>query len=83
MENSENENPITGNKEPMEKDEIVNPEQFQVGRAPEEDKNENDDSEYTPQENEFADGKGTPLAEEFDAPEVESDEDETENELGE
>jgi hypothetical protein len=57
----------------IQKDEIVNPEQFQVGRAPQ-DQKENpqqqmngrtDDAGYTPQENQFADGKGTQLNEEI------------------
>lgn len=51
----------------MEQDEIVNLEQFQVGRAPEEEKqhDEEDDSDYTEDEVEFADGEGTQLEEEF------------------
>lgn len=61
MKNEENE---------MEKDEIVNPEQFQVGRAAEEEKTidseDNDEVEYTEDEVEFADGKGTQLDEEID-----------------
>ena len=56
-----------------EQDEIVNPEQFQVGRAPEEEKAESEDSEYTEDEIEFADGEGTQLEAEFD--EVEEDDD--------
>jgi hypothetical protein len=60
MENQENE---------MEKDEVINPEQFQVGRAPEEEKNiAQDDTTYTPGEVQFADGEGTQLAEEFEDP---------------
>ncbi|TDO24266.1 hypothetical protein [Pedobacter duraquae] len=53
----------------MEQDEIVNLEQFQVGRAPEEEKqhDEEDDSDYTEDEVEFADGEGTQLEEEFAA----------------
>ncbi|RZM19257.1 MAG: hypothetical protein EOO88_38520 [Pedobacter sp.] len=63
MENQENE---------MEQEEIINPEQFQVGRTPEEEKTqEQDDAEYTEDEVEFADGEGTQLEEEFDAPEQE------------
>ena len=60
MENYENENPITKDGKEMEKDDLVN---------------QQDDSKYTPEENEFADGKGTALAEEFDAPEPEEVED--------
>lgn len=81
MENQEKdqENPITGDGMEMEKDEIINPEQFQVSRSPEEDEEDADaaeeDAKYTPEENEFADGKGTELAEEFDEDETdESDE---------
>ena len=61
---------MENNKEQeMEQDEIVNLEQFQVGRAPEEEKqhDEQDDSEYTEDEVEFADGEGTQLEEEFAA----------------
>lgn len=45
-----------------------NPEQFPVGRNhnPEAEQENNEDSKYTAQENEFADGKGTKLAEAFD-----------------
>lgn len=64
-------------------DEISNIEQFQVGRAPEEEKNiREDESEeesieagYTPEETEFADGQGTQLDNEISA------DDETEPEL--
>lgn len=50
-----------------EEEEINNPEQFQIGRNHiEEDEESNDDSTYTEQENEFADGKGSDLAEAFD-----------------
>jgi len=57
----------------IQKDEIVNLEQFQVGRAPQEEKEDQkqqmtereDDAGYTPQENQFADGKGTVLNEEI------------------
>ena len=78
----------------MEKDEIINPEQFQVSRAPEGDKeqgdqqeemiNRTDDSGYTPQENQFADGNGTQLDQEVgsnendDKEEMRSDEDDFE-----
>ena len=59
---------MENNKEQeMEQDEIVNLEQFQVGRAPEEEKqhDDQDDSEYTEDEVQFADGEGTQLEEEF------------------
>ena len=48
--------------------EINNVEQFKVGRSssPEVEQSKNDDSSYTEQENEFADGKGTELAEAFE-----------------
>src|SRR4051812_19610796 len=62
MENQEN----TPNE--FEKDEISNPEQFQVSRAPGEEKTteREDDSDYTEGEVEFADGEGTDLAEAFE-----------------
>ena len=78
MENNENE---------FEKDEIVNPEQFQVGRSSQEEKEEqSDDAGYTEEEVQFADGEGTQLAEAFDPPEEgELDEqlpDDTEEDFG-
>ena len=66
MENYENQERLNYTQ-PMENDEISNPGQ--------------DDSEYAPEENEFADGKGTQLAEEFDVPEPEEIEDEQADEL--
>ena len=49
-------------------DEIINPEQFQVGRSPQEEKEvqqqsaqQTSDAGYTAQEDQFADGKGTRL----------------------
>ena len=78
----ENENQ-TGNildsQEPMEKDDIINAEQFQVGRSADDETGTQDDSEYAPEEKQFADGKATELADEFDAPDPEEfDDDETE-----
>lgn len=71
---------MENNEKELEKDDIVNPEQFQVGRAPQEEKEDDtdyaDDSDYTEQEIPFADGKGTELAEEFEEPEEESEDDE-------
>ena len=71
---------MENNEKELEKDDIVNPEQFQVGRAPQEDKEEDtgssDESEYTEQEIPFADGKGTELAEEFDEPKEDLEDDE-------
>lgn len=71
MENTANE---------MEKDDIVNPEQFQVGRAPQEEKeldnqdvqNEAEEVGYTEGEVQFADGEGTQLDEEIDAQETDT-----------
>jgi hypothetical protein len=69
------ENYQENNENKMEKDDIVNPEQFQVGRAPQDEKeetkeqdmvNRSDDAGYTAEENQFADGKGTQLDEEID-----------------
>jgi len=75
MKNQENE---------MEQEEIINPEQFQVGRAPEEEKTqEQDDAEYAEGEMEFADGQGTPLQEEFDIPEKEDLQEELDGDLDE
>jgi hypothetical protein len=76
-------NNLLDNQETMEKDDIVNPDQFQVGRTSEENTNAQDDSEYTAEENPFADGKGTELAEEFDAPDPEEIDDNQHNELDE
>jgi hypothetical protein len=68
----------------MEKDEVINPEQFQVGRAPETEKNgERDDTEYTEGEAEFADGEGTQLAEEFESNDTDGVESGSETELPE
>jgi len=54
----------------QQEEDIVNPEQFQVGRSPEEKKDieksettQTEDSGYTAQEAEFADGKDTELNE--------------------
>lgn len=71
----------------MEQDDIINLEQFQVGRAPEEEKQPDDqdeaeytedDAEYTEDEVEFADGEGTQLDEELgddvpDADDIDAD----------
>ena len=72
----------------IEKDEIVNPEQFQVGRAPQDEKenqqdqmtDRSDDAGYTAQEDQFADGKGTQLSEEL-APDREEIDGELEQEV--
>ncbi|MES2457532.1 MAG: hypothetical protein V4594_18390 [Bacteroidota bacterium] len=65
------------NEENKMDQEIINSEQFQVGRAPEEEKTqEQDDAQYTEDEVEFADGEGTSLAEEFEVPEKEDLEEE-------
>lgn len=64
MENTEESKPT---------EEISNLEQFQVGRAPEEEKNiqedgtetEHNEAGYTPEETEFADGKNTLLDDEL------------------
>lgn len=68
----------------IEQEEIINPGQFQAGRAPGEDKlQKEDDSEYTEDEIEFADGEGTQLDEEFDVPEKQDPEDDVESDLDE
>lgn len=60
---------MENNSENNPQEEINNPEQFQVGRTPQEEKENNesdnsgDDAEYTPEETEFADGKGSKLNE--------------------
>ena len=72
----------------IEKDEIVNPEQFNVGRTSEEEKEQSqndmiertDDAGYTPQEEQFADGKGTQLNEKL-SPDPEEINDELQQEV--
>ena len=76
-------NDLLDNQETMEKDDIINPDQFQVGRTAEENTGMQDDSEYTAEENQFADGKGTELAEEFEAPDPEEIDDNQDDELDE
>ena len=58
---------MENNKHHIEEEEINNPEQFQIGRANSSKKeNDNqDENSYTPQESEFADGKGTQLDDEL------------------
>jgi hypothetical protein len=59
-------------EEEPEQDDIVNPDQFQVGRAPENEKDtQTEGVEYTDDEIEFADGAGTQLDDELDAPDRE------------
>lgn len=68
----------------IEQEEIINPVQSQAGRAPGEDKlQKEDDSEYTEDEIEFADGEGTQLDEEFDVPDKQDLEDDFESDLDE
>jgi hypothetical protein len=56
----------------FQKDDIINPEQFQVGRAQAEDQEEQtNEAGYTAEEDQFADGKGTQLAEEFEITDAE------------
>jgi len=89
METYKNENPENAEQnqegiaqtQSMEKDDISNPDQFQVGRTSEENTSQQDDSKYTPEEDQFADGKGTVLAEEFDSPDPEEIEDDEADEL--
>lgn len=66
----------THNIEP-EEEEVSNPEQFQVGRSKSTDNSteQDDDSVYTPEEKEFADGEGTQLAEAFDEEDTENEDD--------
>ena len=61
----------------FEQDDIVNLAQFQVGRAPEEEKqhDDQDESEYTEDEVPFADGEGTQLDEELGEDNADQDED--------
>lgn len=68
----------------QQEEDISNPEQFQVGRSPEEEKNtetvestKDEDSGYTAQETEFADGKNTKLNEAIDNEYVTENSDET------
>ena len=66
------------NKDQLPEEEVINPEQFQVGRNPEdqdEEENQNGTAEteqagYTPGETEFADGEGTRLDQESEELEV-------------
>ena len=73
MENQEND---------MREEEMINREQFQAGSAAG-DEQRRDDSEYTEQEIQFADGEGTQLEEEFDVPDKEDLEDELDSDLDE
>ncbi|WP_231463541.1 hypothetical protein [Pedobacter sp. Leaf132] len=59
---------MESNTENQHEEEIINPEQFQVGRAPQDEKEDlesdeplTDDAEYTEEETGYADGKGTLL----------------------
>lgn len=60
-------------KDNIQQDEIYKPAKFQVGRSPQEEKGNSeeqmierdDEAGYTPEENQFADGKGTTLDEEL------------------
>lgn len=70
------------NQNELHEEEVVNPEQFQVGRNPEEQKNqerntESEDAGYTPGETEFADGEGSQL--ERESGELENDDFETDH----
>ncbi|MDN3588794.1 hypothetical protein QWY86_19085 [Pedobacter aquatilis] len=68
------------NNSENKQEEINNPEQFQIGRTPQEDKQgdqgetANEDTSYTPQETEFADGEGTRLNEAINGAETNMDE---------
>ncbi len=65
MENPENDE---------QNEEIVNPEQFQVGRTPEEEKRgAGEGTGYTEGETKFADGVGTQLEEELDVSDSEDE----------
>ena len=69
-------------EEEMEQDEIINLEQFQVGRAPEEEKEiDQDDSTYTEDEIPFADGEGTQLEEELGEDDIDGELDDTDDDL--
>ncbi|RZK93172.1 MAG: hypothetical protein EOO98_00420 [Pedobacter sp.] len=77
----------------MQQEEINNPAQFQVGRSPQEEKENSeeqmierdDDAGYTPEEDQFADGKGTQLNEEIapDRGDIEDELSEHEDDLAE
>lgn len=72
---------IMKNQDQLPEEEIINPEQFQVGRNPEERQDEVDqhgtaDTEqtgYTPGEIEFADGEGTRLDQESEELEIDQE----------
>lgn len=77
----------------LQQEEINNPAQFQVGRSPQEEKENSeeqmierdDDAGYTPEEDQFADGKGTQLNEEIasDRGDIEDELSEQDNDLAE
>lgn len=77
----------------MQQEEINNPAQFQVGRSLKEEKENSeeqmierdDDAGYTPEEDQFADGKGTQLNEEIapDRGDIEDELSEQEDDLAE
>lgn len=69
------------NKDQLPEEEIINPEQFQIGRNPEEgddEENQNGTADteqagYTPGETEFADGEGTRLDQEREELEIDEE----------
>ncbi|SMC88985.1 hypothetical protein [Pedobacter africanus] len=71
------------NQDQLPEEEIINPEQFQVGRNPEEQHEQtnqdgsanNEQAGYTPGETEFADGEGTRLEQESEELEIDQETD--------
>lgn len=69
------------NQDQLPEEEIINPEQFEVGRNPEDrddEENQNGTADtgqagYTPGETEFADGAGTRLDQESEAMEIDEE----------
>lgn len=71
------------NQNQPEEEEIPNIDQFQVGRSQTDDLDEQeDDTGYTEDEMEYADGVGTRLNEEIDGPEGDDEIDPDEDDLG-
>ncbi|ACU03937.1 hypothetical protein [Pedobacter heparinus] len=68
------------NQDHLPEEEVINPEQFQVGRNPVEQEETNQDGSadneqagYTPGETEFADGEGTRLEQESEELEIDQE----------
>lgn len=65
----------------IEQEEIIKAEQYQADSSPAEDQQLQDDSEYTEDEVEYADGDGTQLDEELGVPERDDVDDDYETDL--